>query len=149
MQRINNLLGAAYRKGRDDDPALLFERLANHPGNLVAGMGLGRVVTAAVGAFDLQVIHSLDGGGVPENVVVAAPDIAAEKKPELAPILANIEDHLGRAQDMAGIPELDGDAVADGDRAVIIEGDKLADGSFRIGSGVEGFDRGQSALGSL
>ena len=110
-------------------------------------INLGRVVPSAIGALDLEVIHGLERNRVTQNIVVTSPDIATEKKPELASVLANIENHLSRTEDMSGIAESDADTIAKRERAIVIESDKLTDGSFRIGGRVEGFHGREPSFG--
>ncbi len=56
----------------------------HQPADFLVGVGLGRVLAPAVGALDLQVIHVLDRLRVAQDVVAAAPDVAAEEVAELA-----------------------------------------------------------------
>src|SRR5579859_5077004 len=118
MQRIDNLLGSAHRERGDNNLALLFECFANHSRNLIAGVDLGGMVAPAISALDLQVVHPINRHRVPKNIVVATADVAAEKKAAFASIFSDIKDYLSRAEDMAGIPEGDGDAIADRERSV-------------------------------
>ena len=149
VQRINDLLRAADRERGDDDLALSVQRLAHQLADLGIGACLRRVHARAVGALDLQVIHVLHRLRVAQNVVVAAADVAAEQIAKLAPVLANVEHHLRRAEDVAGVAERHRHAVRHRKRAVIVDADKLADGLVGILGGVKRFDRRQAMLGAL
>ena len=94
----------------------------------------------AVGALHLEVIHVLHRLRVTQDVVVAAPNVAAKEIPELAPVLADVEDDLRRAQDVAGVTERDRDAVGHRERAVVVDADELADGLVGIRGGVKRLD---------
>ncbi len=86
---------------------------------------------------------------VAQDVVVAAPDVAAEEIAKLAPVLADVEDHLRRAQDVAGVAEGDRDAVGHRERAVVVDADELPDRLVGIRGGVERLDGREALLGAL
>src|SRR6266513_817425 len=95
----------------------------------------------AVGAFNLEVINLFDRFGVAENVVGAAPDVAAEQKAVQATGVANVEDNLRGAKDVPGITKSNGDTVDDRKGTVVVDGHKLANRPFSIRGGIKGLDR--------
>ena len=121
----------------------------HQPADLGVGVGLGRMLARAIGALDLQVIHVLHRLRVAQDVVVAAPDVAAEEIAELAPVLADVQHHLRRAQDVARVAEGDRDAVGHRERAVVVDADKLPDRLLGVGGGVKRLDRREALLGAL
>ena len=149
VQGIDDLLRAADGEGRDDDLAFALEGFAHHLAHLGVGVGFWRMLARAVGALDLQVIHVLHRLRVAQDVVVAPPDVAAEEVAELAPVLADIQNHLRRPQDVPGVAEGDRDAVGDRKRAVVVDADKLPDRLVGVRGGVERLDRRQAVLGAL
>src|SRR6266513_3173974 len=100
----------------------------------------------AVGAFNLEVINLFDRFGVAENVVGAAPDVAAEQKAVQATGVANVEDNLGGAKDVPGIAKSNGDTVDDREGTVVIDGHELANRPFSIRGGIKRLDRRLSFL---
>ena len=91
---------------RNDHLALAIQRVANSLAHLRIGVGPRRVLAAAVGAFHLQIIHVLHRLRIAQDVIVAAADVAAEQITKLAPFSRDIEHHLRRAQDVAGIAKV-------------------------------------------
>src|SRR5206468_7830483 len=120
--------------------ARLVQRVAHEPGHFVVGVLSGRMLPVPIGAFDLEAVHILDRLRVAQNVVVASADVAAEKKAACAARFMNVEDHLGGAQDVTGIAEGYSDAVEHGKYAIIVDGNKLANGLLRVAGGVKRLD---------
>src|SRR5258708_36018805 len=96
---------------------------------------------AAVGAFDWQIVQVLDRLRIAQDIVAAAPGGPAEEVAEFSLALADIEHHLGRAEDVPGIAEGDSDAVAHGHGPLIVDADELADGLLGVTRGVRSEER--------
>jgi hypothetical protein len=79
VQRINDLLCPTDRERRDDHFAFAFQRCAHEPRDFVIRIGLGRMFASTIRALDLQIIHVLHPLRITQNVVVAAPHVAAEQ----------------------------------------------------------------------
>src|SRR6266480_7508996 len=97
--------------------------------------------TVAVSAFDLQVVNALNALRITQDVVVAAADIAAEQKAARATGVANVEDNLRGAKDVAGIAKSNGDTVDDREGTVVVDGHELANGPFSIRGSIKRLDR--------
>src|SRR2546422_11437545 len=91
----------------------------------------------AISALDLEVIHVLDDLRVAQNIIVSATDIATEQVAEFAAAFLNVQDGLGRAEDVASISKGDRETIHDRKRPVVIDGDKLSQGGFRIVGGIK------------
>jgi hypothetical protein len=59
-------------------------------------------------------------------------------------VLSNVEHYLGRAENVAGIPEGDGEAIRDREWAIVVNADKLPDSPVGVAGAVERFDRRQA-----
>src|SRR5208283_3307460 len=115
VQHINNLLRAPDGKGRDDDPALLIERVADEPADSRVGVGADGVFAPAVGGFDLQVIHVFNGHRVAENFIAAAAHVATEEPAEFPALFLKIQNDLRRTENVPGVAESDVHAVQHGE----------------------------------
>src|SRR2546429_6386660 len=103
----------------------------------------------AVGAFDLEAIHIFHRRRVAQDVVVAAPEVAAEKATVVALRLAHVEDDLRGPENVSGIAESDGDTVQDREGTVVVDGHELADSFLRVFGGIERLDGWQTFLRSF
>src|ERR1035437_545646 len=149
MEGIDDLLRPPDRERRDNDLALALQGYANHPAHLGVRTSFRRVLPCAVRALHLEVIHILHRLRIAQDVVITAPNIAAEQKTELAPVLADIEDHLGRPQDMARVAESHRNAVGHRERPVVVDADKLTHHLVGVPGSVKRFDGRETSLGAL
>jgi hypothetical protein len=85
----------------------------------------------------------------PAKCRLATTDVSAKKIADLAPVLAHIQHHLRRAQDVTRISERDGNSVTRGKRAVIINRHELADRFLGVLGAVKGLNRRQAVLGAF
>src|SRR5207247_1634045 len=104
--------------------AFAVESFAHEAARLSIRVGLGRMLPPAISALDLQVVHVLDRLRVAEDVIVPAANVAAEEVAEGAAVFAHIENDLRSAEDVAGVAKSNGDAVRDGERAVVVKADE-------------------------
>ena len=76
---------------------------------------------------------------IAQHLVAAAPDIAGEQEALVFPVLlvVDFQQNLRAAEDVAGIDEGDGYAVAYRQRAVIGDGHKLPQAALRVLLAVE------------
>ena len=72
--------------------------------------------------------------------MVATADVAAEKQPPLVAVLVDVEDHLCRAEDVAGIAEGQRHAVGHRDRSIVAQRDKLPHRALRVLRGIKRLD---------
>src|SRR5438046_1324967 len=84
MQRIDDLLRATNGESRDDNASLVLQqRFLQQPLHLGFGISAARMLAPAVGAFNLEVINTLNRCWISENIVVTAANVAAEQIAEL------------------------------------------------------------------
>jgi hypothetical protein len=97
------------------------------------------VLAAAVGAFHQQEIDIGHRHRIAQDLVVAAPDIAGEQEALLFPVIlvVDLQQNLRAAEDVAGIDEGDGNAIAHRQRAVIADGHELPQAAFGVLLAVE------------
>ena len=134
------LLGAFDGEGGDDDPCATAADAVDDFADVVGGVGGVFVFAAAVGGLHDHVVDVFAAFGGVEEVVTWAADIAGEQEAEVffASEVFDVEDDLGRAEDVTGVDEGEGDAFGDGERAMVADGDELAEDVFGVGEGVAG-----------
>jgi len=79
VQRVNNLLRATHRKGRDDDLAFAIQCVANEFADDGVGICLRFMHARAISAFDLEIIHIFDVNRIAQNIIAPAAHVSAEK----------------------------------------------------------------------
>lgn len=149
VQLIHHLLGSSNGERGNDDFTSLFQRLLKQASCFRFCVRLECMESASVGAFDLEKIDILDGLGVAQDIIVATSDISTEQEAEGTVVFRYIEDDLGGAEDVTGIGESEADTVADGNGAVIVDGNELADSVFGFGGGIERLNRGKTLFGAF
>src|SRR5438445_6925447 len=149
MERIDNLLRAAHRKGGDNHQPFAIDGSENELRHLLVGVFFGRVLAVAVSALDLQIIDAVHWLRIAQNVVIAPADIAAEEIAEATVFFSEIEHYLGGSENMSGIAKHDRHAVEHGKWAVIINRHELPDGFIGIGGGIERLNGRLAMFGAL
>ena len=149
VQRIDDLLCAADRESRDDNFALAVESLAHELSDFFVRVMRVRMLASAIGALDLQIIDIFHWLRVAQDVVIASANVAAEKITKLACVFANVQYHLGGAQDMACVAKGNRHAISNWKGTIIVDGNKLPDSFFGISGGVERLDRRQAVFGAF
>ena len=85
------------------------------------------MIPPAVGTFDLEEIHILNGLRVTKDLMSASTYITAEQVTELLSILLHIEHYLSRPQDVSRIDKSGFYPFGYDDRSIIIDSHKLRD----------------------
>jgi len=70
-------------------------------------------------------VRVFDDFGIAQNRQPLAPQVTGEQEARRAPILFDVEDDQGRAEDVAGVAQAQCDAWADGKRPVVPDPDEL------------------------
>ena len=140
VQRVDEQLRPADGKRRNDHLAAVVQRLGKEPLDFVRQAGLRRVIAIAVGTLDQQQIDVLHRLRVAQDRVVATADVAAKQQPPLVAGLVDVEDHLCRAEDVAGIAEGQRHAVGHRDRSIVAQRDKLPHRALRVLRGIKRLD---------
>jgi len=140
MQHINNLLGAPDGKGRDDDPSPLVERVAHEPADGRVRVGSDGVFASAIGGFNLEIVHVFDRHRVAQDFIAASAHVAAEEPAEFSAFFLKIQNHLRRAENVAGVAECDVHAVQHGEGLFVAVRDELFHGLLGVRNAVERLD---------
>lgn len=149
VELVNELLSPSDGESGNDDLSAPLERLGNQAAEVASGVNRVMMLSIAVSAFDLEEIDVFDGHGIPENILVRAANITAEEVAKFAAFFLDIEDHLGGAQDMAGIDEGDRHTRGDQHGAVVADRDKELRNLMSIMGIIERFNGWEPLLGSL
>jgi len=107
------------------------------------------VQAVAVGALEENEVGAFDPSRVAENLGADVAEIARERDPPRAALLAQLELDDGRAEDMAGVAERHCDACKDIGRAVVIEPLESAHRAVSVASRVQRGDGIESLAGTL
>src|SRR5690349_296721 len=107
MQGVDDLLCPAHGKGGNDNFAVSSQSFPHQLPDFVVGVRFGGVLPTSVSALYLQVIHRIDRLGISQNIVMPPTHIPTKEITELVPVLLNVQNHLGRSQNVPGILESD------------------------------------------
>ena len=115
VEHINELLSPLDREGRDDDLAFLFESAVQNVAEKIVRLGGEFVLPVSVSALHEEDIDILGHRWIPEKLIVAASHIAGKEEALATAVLHDVEDNLGRAENVSGVDEGEGDPVRDRD----------------------------------
>ena len=135
---VQQLLGAAYGKGRDHHVAALGQRLVDDLCQLIGIAPHLRVVAVAVGGLHQHIIGAVEELGVADDGLIHIADIAGEHHgPRLAALAARQLD-AGGAQQMPGVDELRRHVVGDLHLLTVLAGLDILPHLYGVGHGVDG-----------
>lgn len=141
VQAVDDILGAAHRKGRDDHLASPVVDLVDdiaEPGDLLFAVP---VLAIAIRALGDQQVHVGRHLGVTDQRRPRTAQVAAKEQPPRRPPLLDLEQHHSRTQDVPGIIVGQSDAGGDRQRAMVIEAEKIFQAAPGVGVCVQGFDK--------
>ena len=146
MQAVEHLLGALYRKGRDNDLLALAVAVGNGFGQFRIAQGLIFVVAVAVGGFHEDVVRLRGLFRVAHDKGLGPPDVARKDHTGGASVFVGLQTQAARTQDVPGVVVSDADARCGLKGLVVVHGLKEAGGFLCVLGGVEGGGRvGQAA----
>ena len=132
LQPVQQLLDPAHGERRDDHAAAAPDGLLDDP--LEHRAVVVRVVHAiAVGRFDQQVVRFVDHRRIRQHRTIEAAEIAAEEHR----LAVDVDPRVRGAEQVAGVDELDLDALGDGHRTVVADRLQQRERAHGVGLAVE------------
>ena len=144
--KVQKLLGAAHRKGGDDDISAFGEGLVNESGQIsgVVRVHVHVVEAVPVGALRDHIVRFRDKLGVPDDGLLPVANVPGEDDLFGLAVLGQPQLGAGRAQQVPGVGEAELDVVIDLNLLAVFTHHQVSEGALHIGQGVQGLHRGTS-----
>lgn len=146
VENVDELLCPLDRECWDDHLPVFLECPDEDVAQQVICLRWQFVFAIAVGAFHDEIVDVIGDNGITKKFVVASTDIAGEEEALLFPVFNNIENYLGRSEDVTGVDECEGDAIRNRNGALVSDVHKVSDAFLGILFRIKWFEKFLASL---